>query len=60
MSIPIFLNKKIAGVFNISDKMVSLIFDSGDCEKASELLSVLEPYLYIEKLANYIRTLRNQ
>ena len=60
MSIPIFLNKKIAGVFNMSDKMVSLIFNSGDCEKASELLSILEPYLYIEKLANYIRSLRNQ
>ena len=60
MSIPIFLNKKIAGVFNLSDKMVSLPFDNNDYEKANELLSVLEPYLYINKLANYIRTLRNQ
>ncbi|MBQ3369363.1 GAF domain-containing protein [bacterium] len=60
MSIPIFLNKKIAGVFNLSDKMVSLLFDNNDYEKANELLSVLEPYLYINKLANYIRTLRNQ
>lgn len=60
LSIPIFLNKKIAGVFNLSDKMVSLLFDNNDYEKANELLSVLEPYLYINKLANYIRTLRNQ
>ena len=60
LSIPIFLNKKIAGVFNLSDKMVSLLFDNNDSEKANELLSVLEPYLYINKLANYIRTLRNQ
>ena len=60
MSIPIFLNKKIAGVFNLSDKMVSLLFDNNDYEKANELLAVIEPYLYINKLANYIRTLRNQ
>lgn len=60
LSIPIFLNKKIAGVFNLSDKMVSLLFDKNDYDKANELLSVLEPYLYINKLANYIRTLRNQ
>lgn len=60
MSIPIFLNKKIAGVFNLSDKMVSLLFDNSDYEKANELLNVLEPYLYINKLANYIRSLRNQ
>lgn len=60
MSIPIFLNKKIAGVFNLSDKMVSLLFDNSDYEKANELLNVLEPYLYINKLANYIRSLKNQ
>ena len=60
MSIPIFLNKKIAGVFNLSDKMVSLLFDNNDYEKANELLAVLEPYLYINKLANYIRSLKNQ
>lgn len=60
LSIPIFLNKKIAGVFNLSDKMVSLLFDNNDYEKANELLAVIEPYLYINKLANYIRTLRNQ
>jgi hypothetical protein len=60
MSIPIFLNKKIAGVFNLSDKMVSLLFDNSDYEKANELLAVLEPYLYINKLANYIRSLKNQ
>ena len=40
--------------------MVSLLFDKNDYDKANELLSVLEPYLYINKLANYIRTLRNQ
>ena len=60
LSIPIFLNKKIAGVFNLSDKMISLLFDNNDYEKANELLAVIEPYLYINKLANYIRTLRNQ
>ena len=60
MSLPIFLNKKIAGVFNLSDKMVSLIFDNKDYEKANELLSVLEPYLYIEKLAKYLMSLKNQ
>lgn len=60
MSIPIFLNKKIAGVFNLSDKMVSLLFDNRDYENANELLSVLEPYIYIEKLANYVRSLKNQ
>ena len=59
MSIPIFLNKKIAGVFNLSDKMVSLLFDNNDYEKANELLNILEPYLYINKLANYIRSLKN-
>lgn len=60
LSIPIFLNKKIAGVFNLSDKMVSLLFDKNDHDKANELLSILEPYLYINKLANYIRMQRNQ
>ncbi|MBR4489517.1 GAF domain-containing protein [bacterium] len=60
MSIPIFLNKKIAGVFNLSDKMVSLLFDNSDYEKANELLAVIEPYLYINKLANYVRSLKNQ
>ena len=59
MSIPIFLNKKIAGVFNLSDKMVSLLFDNDDYEKANELLAVLEPYLYINKLTKYVRTLKN-
>ena len=60
MSLPIFLNKKIAGVFNVSDKMVSLIFDNNDYERTQELLSILEPYLYINKLAKYLRSLRNQ
>ena len=60
MSLPIFLNKKIAGVFNVSDKMVSLIFDHNDYEKTKELLCILEPYLYINKLAKYLRALRNQ
>jgi len=60
MSLPIFLNKKIAGVFNVSDKMVSLIFDNNDYEKTKELLCILEPYLYINKLAKYLRALRNQ
>lgn len=59
MSLPIFLNKKIAGVFNLSDKMVSLLFDNDDYEKANELLAVLEPYLYINKLTKYVRTLKN-
>ena len=59
MSIPIFLNKKIAGVFNLSDKMVSLLFDNSDYEKANELLNVLEPYLYINKLTKYLRSLKN-
>ena len=59
MSIPIFLNKKIAGVFNLSDKMVSLLFDNDDYDKANELLAVIEPYLYINKMANYLRSLKN-
>jgi len=59
MSIPIFLNKKIAGVFNLSDKMVSLLFDNDDYEKANELLAVLEPYLYINKLTKYVKMLKN-
>jgi len=60
LSIPIFLNKKIAGVFNLSDKMVSLLFDNNDYDKANELLNVLEPYLYINKLTKYLRALKNQ
>ena len=59
MSLPIFLNRKIAGVFNLSDKMVSLLFDNDDYEKANELLVVLEPYLYINNLTKYVRTLKN-
>jgi len=59
MSLPIFLNKKIAGVFNLSDKMVSLLFDNDDYEKANELLAVLEPYLYINKLTKYVKSLKN-
>ena len=59
MSLPIFLNKKIAGVFNLSDKMVSLLFDNEDYERANELLAVLEPYFCINKLTNYVRTLKN-
>ena len=59
MSLPIFQNKKIAGVLNLSDKMVSLLFDNDDYEKANELLAVLEPYLYINKLTKYVRTLKN-
>lgn len=60
MSLPIFLNKKIAGVFNLSDKMVSLLFDNNDYDKANELLNVIEPYLYINKLTKYLRALKNQ
>lgn len=55
MSLPIFLNKKIAGVLNLSDKTVSLLFDDKDYEKAKELIEILEPYLYIEKLAKYVK-----
>lgn len=40
--------------------MVSLLFDNSDYEKANELLAVIEPYLYINKLANYVRSLKNQ
>lgn len=60
MSIPIFMNKKIAGVLNLSDKMVSLLFDNEDYKKANELLAILEPYLYIEKLTKYIKAVRNR
>ena len=60
MSLPIFLNRKIAGVFNLSEKMVSLIFDDSDYDNANELLSVLEPYLYINRLTQYVRLLKNQ
>ena len=59
MSLPIFLNKKIIGVFNLSDKMVSLLFDNEDYERANELLAVLEPYFYIEKLINRLKSLSN-
>ncbi|MBR6245218.1 GAF domain-containing protein [bacterium] len=60
LSLPIFLNKKIAGVLNLSDKMVSLIFDTNDYEKAQSLLAVMEPYLYIYKLTKYVQALRNK
>lgn len=50
MSLPIFVNRKIAGVFNLSDKMVSLLFDSTDQKNANNLLKIIEPYLYIRSL----------
>jgi len=50
MSLPIFINGKIEGVLNLSDKMVSLLFDSSDQKNADRLLKIIEPYLFIEKL----------
>jgi hypothetical protein len=50
MSLPVFINGKIEGVLNLSDKMVSLLFDSSDQKNADRLLKIIEPYLFIEKL----------
>jgi hypothetical protein len=50
LSIPIFVNGHINGVLNLSDKIVSLLFDSADHENANNLIKILEPYLQIKML----------
>jgi len=50
LSLPIFVDNKIAGVLNMSDKIVSLLFDTSDYNNASNLLSIIEPYLLLNSL----------
>ncbi len=50
LSIPIFVNDNINGVLNLSDKIVSLLFDAADHENANNLIKILEPYLQIKML----------
>ncbi len=52
LSTPIFVNGKIIGVLNLSDKMVSLLFDASDNENARNLLKMIEPYFYIDLLSS--------
>ncbi len=49
LSLPIFVHDKIAGVLNLTDKMVSLLFDSNDYENANNLLGILEPYFLLNQ-----------
>ncbi len=49
LSLPIFVHGEISGVLNLSDKVVSLLFDTNDYNNATNLLSILEPYLLINK-----------
>ncbi len=43
LSIPVFVGGEIKGVFNLSDKLVSLLFDKTDLERANIFLTMLEP-----------------
>lgn len=53
LSIPIFTNDdEIAGVLNLSDKTISLLFDQTDHENAKLLIDILEPYIYIKQKIN--------
>ncbi len=52
LSIPIFVDGEIKGVLNLSDKIVSLLFDSVDYRRANTFLSIIEPiikYHYLGK-----------
>lgn len=49
LSLPVFVHGEISGVLNLSDKVVSLLFDTNDYNNATNLLSILEPYLLINK-----------
>lgn len=53
LSIPIFTDDdEIAGVLNLSDKTISLLFDQTDHENAKLLIDILEPYIYIKQKIN--------
>lgn len=50
MSMPIFIKGEIKGVLNLSDKMVSLLFDRTDLTRANAFLSMLEPLLLLNSM----------
>ena len=50
LSLPIFVNGEIMGVLNLSDKIVSLLFDQSDFANANNLIKIIEPYIYINQL----------
>jgi len=53
LSIPIFTNDdEIAGVMNLSDKTISLLFNQTDYENTKLLIDILEPYVYIKQKLN--------
>ncbi len=49
LSLPIFIKGEISGVLNLSDKIVSLLFDTNDYNNATNLLNILEPYFLLNK-----------
>ena len=55
LSIPIFVDGKIAGVLNLSDKIISLLFDTSDYNNANYLLSIVEPYLILNYLKKQLK-----
>jgi len=59
LSIPIFVNGEITGVLNLSDKIVSLLFDAADHENANKLISILEPYININLLLEHGVEIKN-
>jgi hypothetical protein len=59
LSIPIFVNGNITGVLNLSDKIVSLLFDQSDYDNANNLIKIIEPYIYINLLHESNCELRN-
>lgn len=50
LSLPLFVNDEIAGVFNLTDKITSLLFDSDDYDNANALISIIEPYIMMHRL----------
>ena len=50
LSLPLFVNDEIAGVFNLTDKITSLLFDSDDYDNANALISIIEPYIQMHRL----------
>lgn len=55
LSIPIFVDGKISGVLNLSDKIISLLFDTNDYNNANYLLSIVEPYLMLNYLKKQLQ-----
>lgn len=53
LSLPIFIHGEISGVLNLSDKIVSLLFDTSDYNNATSLLSILEPYFLLNKISDF-------